>query len=320
MKEIKQIKTIVVPWDNLAREVADSLGLAQMLKEENITEGADVEHLKEDAARLERLAADLEFRSMMSEEADICNCFVNIHPGAGGTESQDWAQMLLRLYLRWAERHDFEVKELDLSDGEVAGIKNATIQVLGDYAYGYLKAETGIHRLVRISPFDANARRHTSFASVYVSPEVDNSIEIVINEKDLRVDSFRAGGKGGQKVNKTTSAIRLTHIPTNIVVQCQNERSWHQNRELAYQVLRSRLYDFEMRKRRAEIDKLEAQKADINFGSQIRSYVLHPYQLVKDLRTDYETSNTQGVLDGEIDEFIEAWLKQQMKNIKAPAR
>ncbi len=316
MKEIKRLKSVIGPWDALAKNIGDTLELAELLKEEGTLEGPDVEQIEREAREIETRAHDLEFRSMMSDEADILNCFINIHPGAGGTESQDWSQMLLRLYLRWAERHGFEVHELDLDDGEVAGIKNATIHVIGEYAYGYLKGETGVHRLVRISPFDANARRHTSFSAVYVSPEVDESIEIEVNEKDIRLDSFRAGGKGGQKVNKTTSAVRITHFPTGIVVQCQNERSWHQNREMAFKVLRSRLYEYELKRRRAELDKLESQKADINFGSQIRNYVLHPYQLVKDLRTDVETSDTQGVLDGEIDEFIEALLKQGMKSVK----
>jgi peptide chain release factor 2 len=316
MKEVKRLKSIVEPWEKISKEIEDAIALGQLLVEAGEDEGDDARQLVQEAEELQRRAHDLEFRSMMSEEADLSNCFVNIHPGAGGTESQDWAQMLLRMYLRWAERHGYEVRELDFSEGDVAGIKNATIQVIGDYAYGYLKAETGIHRLVRISPFDANSRRHTSFASVYVSPEVDESFEVEINEKDIRLDSFRAGGHGGQKVNKTTSAVRITHFPTGIVVACQNERSWHQNRALAFQVLRSRLYDYEMNKRRAELQKVEDQKADINFGSQIRSYVLHPYQLVKDLRTDTETSNTQAVLDGDIDDFIEAWLKQQMKGQK----
>lgn len=317
MKELKRLKAVVVPWEELGRQIADAKAMAQLLKEEGIQEGPDVAQLIADADSLAKRAHDLEFRSMLSDEADIANCFLNIHPGAGGTESQDWSQMLLRLYLRYAERHGFEVKELDLSEGDVAGIKNATIQIIGDYAYGFLKAETGIHRLVRISPFDSNARRHTSFAAVYVSPEIDDSFEIEIGEKDYRIDSFRSGGKGGQKVNKTTSAVRLTHFETGIVVSCQNERSWHQNRALAFQVLRSRLYDYEMNKRRAAAQKVEDQKADINFGSQIRNYVLHPYQLVKDLRTDVETSNTQSVLDGDIDEFIEAYLKQQMKSQNA---
>jgi len=317
LKEIKRLKSIAVPWNELTRQLADAKAMADLLREAGMEEGEDVDQLLKDTEALHQRAHDLEFRSMMSDEADISNCFLNIHPGAGGTESQDWSQMLFRMYLRYAERHGFEVKELDLSEGDVAGIKNATIQVIGEYAYGFLKAETGIHRLVRISPFDANSRRHTSFSAVYVSPEVDDSFEIELNEKDFRLDSFRAGGKGGQKVNKTTSAVRITHFPTGIVVSCQNERSWHQNRAVAFQVLRSRLYDYEMNKRRAEYQKIEDQKADINFGSQIRNYVLHPYQLVKDLRTGVETSNTQAVLDGDLDEFIEAWLKQQMKDQKS---
>lgn len=317
LREIKRLKSIALPWEQLAREIDDAIGMAELLREEGQEDSEDALQLAEEAKRLEQRAHDMEFRSMMSDEADISNCFLNIHPGAGGTESQDWSQMLLRMYLHWAERHGFEVREIDLTEGDGAGIKNATLQIIGDYAYGYLKSETGIHRLVRISPFDANARRHTSFAAVYVSPEIDDNIEISIEEKDFRLDSFRAGGKGGQKVNKTSSAVRITHFPSGIVVSCQNERSWHQNRATAFRILRSRLYELEMQKRRAERDRVESQKADINFGSQIRNYVLHPYQLVKDLRTGYETSATQSVLDGDIDAFIEAWLKMQMKGALA---
>ena len=251
---------------------------------------------------------------LLAGEEDRLNCFLHIHAGAGGTESQDWAHMLLRMYMRWAERRGYKVEEVDLTDGDTAGIRSATIRIEGPYAYGYLKAETGVHRLVRISPYDANARRHTSFASIDASPEADETIEVNIGEKDKdwRIDSFRSGGKGGQKVNKTTSAVRITHFPTGIVVQCQNERSWHQNRELAFQVLRSRLYQFELDKRKKARDVAEAAKSDINFGSQIRSYVLHPYQMVNDHRLDLKVSDAQGVLEGDVDLFIEGFLKSRL--------
>jgi len=245
---------------------------------------------------------------MLSGESDMNNAFVSIHAGAGGTEAQDWASMLLRMYLRWAERRGFKTQLIDELEGEEAGIKSATITVSGDYAYGYLKAEVGIHRLVRISPYDANARRHTSFASVFVYPEIDETIEITIDEKDLRVDTFRASGAGGQHINKTSSAIRITHIPTNIVVQCQNERSQHMNRAMAMKMLKARLYEAELKAREQEMDKLHAVKKQIAWGSQIRSYILQPYQLVKDHRTDFEMGNVGAVLDGDITRFIEAYL------------
>ena len=233
---------------------------------------------------------------------------MRLQAGAGGTEAQDWAEMLLRMYVRWSERHGLKTEVVDLQPGEGAGIKSATITTDGPYAYGYLKAEAGVHRLVRISPFDANARRHTSFASVFVTPEIDDNIEVEINEADLRVDTYRATGAGGQHINTTDSAVRITHIPTNIVVSCQNQRSQHQNRAVAMQVLRSRLYELELEKRRAETAELEANKADISFGSQIRSYVLAPYQLVKDTRTKLERGNVEAVLGGDIDDFIKAYL------------
>ena len=249
-----------------------------------------------------------ELQVMLGGEHDRLGAIVSIHPGAGGTEAQDWAEMLLRLYMRWAERRGFETELADLQPGDGGGIKSATFTVDGEYAYGYLKAEAGIHRLVRISPFDANARRHTSFASVFVFPAIDDKVEVVINPADLRIDTFRASGAGGQHVNKTDSAVRFTHLPSGIVVTCQNERSQHKNRAMAMKILRARLFEMEERKRREELEKFSKDKKEIAWGSQIRSYVLHPYQLVKDHRTGIEIGNTNAVLDGAIDEFIEAYL------------
>jgi peptide chain release factor 2 len=259
-----------------------------------------------DVARTELERQELEL--MLGGEYDRLGAIVSVHPGAGGTEAQDWAEMLLRLYLRWAERRGFKTELADLQPGDGGGIKSATFTVDGDYAYGYLKAEVGIHRLVRISPFDANARRHTSFASVFVFPAIDDKVEVVINPADLRVDTFRASGAGGQHVNKTDSAVRMTHIPSGIVVSCQNERSQHKNRAMAMKILRARLFELEERKKREELEKFSKEKKEITWGSQIRSYVLHPYQLVKDHRTGVEIGNTSAVLDGAIDEFIEAYL------------
>ena len=254
----------------------------------------------------------LELQIMLSGEQDEASALVLVHSGAGGTESQDWAAMLLRMYLRWGEANDFEVELLDRQDGDDAGIKSATFAVRGSYAFGYLKAENGVHRLVRISPYDAAARRHTSFASIYVYPEIDDDVEIEVEDKDLRVDTFRASGAGGQHVNKTESAIRITHIPSGIVVSCQNERSQHKNRATAMKVLRARLYDAEMRKRQEEQDKVEGEKMEIAWGSQIRSYVLHPYRMVKDHRTGAEVGDADKVLDGDISPFIEAFLRSSM--------
>ncbi len=251
-------------------------------------------------------AAEVEM--MLGGENDHTNAILTIHPGAGGTEAQDWAEMLYRMYLRWCERHGYSVEIMDYQDGEEAGLKSATALVKGPDAYGYLKAENGVHRLVRISPYDANARRHTSFASVYVYPEVDDSIEVEINEKDLRVDTYRSSGKGGQHVNVTDSAIRITHLPTGIVAQCQNERSQHRNRETAMKLLKARLHDLERRKRDEKKAQEEGAKKDIEFGSQIRSYVLHPYRMVKDLRTGHQTSQVEDVLDGALDPFIRSFL------------
>ena len=258
------------------------------------------------AARVELEKHELQL--MLGGQYDRLGAIVSIHPGAGGMEAQDWAEMLLRLYTRWAERHRFAIDVADLQPGEGAGIKSATFEVDGEYAYGYLKAEVGIHRLVRISPYDANARRHTSFASVFVFPAIDDKVEVIINPADLRIDTFRASGAGGQHVNKTDSAVRFTHLPTGIVVTCQNERSQHKNRAMAMKILRARLFELEERKKREELEKFSKDKKDIAWGSQIRSYVLQPYQMVKDHRTGVEIGNTAAVLDGAIDPFIEAYL------------
>ena len=258
-----------------------------------------------------------ESRKMLSGEHDRSNAIVTIHPGAGGTESQDWASMLQRMYMRWAEAHDDKVELLEESPGEEAGVKSATLRISGENAYGWLKTESGVHRLVRISPFDSNARRHTSFASVWVYPAIDDTIEIDIAESDVRTDVYRASGAGGQHVNKTESAVRLTHVPTGIVVACQTERSQHRNRELAWKMLRARLYEAELQKREAAAQAEHESKSDIGWGHQIRSYVLQPYQMVKDLRTGVETSNTGGVLDGDLDQFLEASLAQRLKGNKA---
>ena len=262
-------------------------------------------HLKEAEAFIE----GVETKVLLSGEHDRLNAIVNIHPGAGGTEAQDWAEMLMRMYLRWAEQNGFKAQTLDYQDGEEAGIKSVTFNVIGEYAYGYLSSETGVHRLVRISPFDAAKRRHTSFASVSVYPEVDDKIEVVIEPKDLRVDTYRSSGKGGQHVNTTDSAVRITHIPTGIVVQCQNERSQHKNREVCMKVLRSRLFEVQLDKKKADSQAIEDSKLDIAFGSQIRSYVLQPYRLVKDTRTKVEVGDVDRVLDGDLDKFIKAYLQ-----------
>ncbi len=264
--------------------------------------------LKSDVEKITAVLAELEFKRMFSGEQDQSNCFLDINSGSGGTEAQDWAQMLFRMYCRYGERKGFKVEILEESDGDIAGLKSASIKLTGDYAYGYLRTETGIHRLVRKSPFDSNARRHTSFASVFVYPEVDDSIVIDINPSDVRTDTFRASGAGGQHINKTDSAVRLTHIPTGIVVQCQDGRSQHSNRDVAWKRLRSRLYEHEMRIRMEAQQKLEDTKSDIGWGHQIRSYVLDQSR-IKDLRTSHETGNTGAVLDGDLDAFIEASLK-----------
>lgn len=276
-------------------------------------EGEDVAaDLQKEFSRLESTVSQVEIQNLLSGEHDACNAIVSIHPGAGGTESQDWAEMLLRLYLRWAEIQGFETEITDYQAGEEAGVKSVTFLVKGEFAYGYLSAEIGVHRLVRISPFDAGNRRHTSFASVAVTPEIEEGeIEIEIDDTDLRIDTYRSSGAGGQHVNVTDSAVRITHLPSGIVVQCQNERSQHRNKETAMRILRSKLYELERQKRLQEIEELGGEKADIAWGSQIRSYVLHPYQLVKDHRTKEEIGNVQAVLDGNIDAFIISVLRQR---------
>jgi peptide chain release factor 2 len=268
-----------------------------------------VAEVERDLQGFETRVEGLEFRRMFSGEMDANNAYLDIQSGAGGTEAQDWAEMLLRMYLRWAEAHDFKAEVIEASAGEVAGIKSATVHIVGEYAYGWLRTETGVHRLVRKSPFDSGNRRHTSFASVFVSPEVDDDIDIEVDPSELRVDVYRASGAGGQHVNRTESAVRITHLPTNIVVQCQNDRSQHKNKATAMNQLKAKLYELELQKRRAEASAVEESKADVGWGSQIRSYVLDQSR-IKDLRTGVETGNTQAVLDGGLDSFIEASLKQ----------
>lgn len=280
-----------------------------MALEEN--DDAGLLSISEDIQKIEQKVADMEFRRMFSKPMDSNNCFLDIQAGSGGTEAQDWAAMLLRMYLRYCEKKSFQVEVLEQSDGEVAGIKSAVLKITGEYAYGHLRTETGVHRLVRKSPFDSGNRRHTSFSSVFVYPEVDESIEIDINPADLRVDTYRASGAGGQHINKTDSAVRITHIPTGIVVQCQNDRSQHRNRAEAMAMLKSRMYEAELRKRNAEKQLMEDEKTDIGWGHQIRSYVLDQSR-IKDLRTNVEIGNTQSVLDGDLDEFISASLKQDV--------
>jgi len=295
---------------NSLQGMAEDLGALVELAEE----GEEVE--QETTALLSDLTRQLqeaEIRTILSGENDIRNAFVTIHPGAGGTESQDWAEMLLRMYLRYCEKKDFKTEMVDFQPGDEAGIKSATFLAQGEYAYGFLKAEIGVHRLVRISPFDANSRRHTSFASVFVYPEIDEEVEIEVDDKDIRVDTFCASGPGGQGVNTTYSAVRITHFPSGIVVQCQNERSQLRNREVAMKVLKARLYELELEKKQAEQRAQEDAKKDIGWGSQIRSYVLHPYRMVKDVRTREETGNVDAVLDGDLDDFIKAYLIQSKK-------
>ena len=306
-KEKKSLETVVDAISQLTSQIGESLELLEMAREES--DDATLVAVEEDSQALERHVADLEFRRMFSNPADPSNCFMDIQAGAGGTEACDWASMLLRQYLRYAERKGFKAELLEESEGDVAGIKSATIKISGDYAFGFLRTETGVHRLVRKSPFDSSGGRHTSFASIFVYPEVDDSIEIDINPADVRTDTFRASGAGGQHINKTDSAVRLTHLPTGIVVQCQNDRSQHRNRDEAWKMLKSRLYEHEMRKRMEQQQKLEDSKTDVGWGHQIRSYVLDQSR-IKDLRTNVEIANTQRVLDGDLDAFIEASLKQ----------
>ncbi|UTW48917.1 peptide chain release factor 2 [Bacterioplanoides sp. SCSIO 12839] len=306
-KERSSLEAVVKTIDNLNTGLADSRDLLDMAVEED-DEGT-VDDVREELNGLQAQLETLEFRRMFSGELDENNCYVEIQSGSGGTEAQDWANMMLRMYLRWIEAHGFKGELMEVSEGEVAGIKGATIRVEGEYAYGWLRTETGVHRLVRKSPFDSGNRRHTSFSSVFVSPEVDDNIDIEINPADLRIDVYRASGAGGQHVNRTESAVRITHLPTNIVTQCQNDRSQHKNKDQAMKQLKAKLYEHELQKRNAESKALEDSKADIGWGSQIRSYVLDDAR-IKDLRTGVENRNTQAVLDGDLDAFIEASLKQ----------
>jgi len=306
-REKKSLETVVDTINHLASHLADNAELFEMGKEDN--DLASLQAIFSDSEALRAQVEELEFRRMFSNPADPLSCFIDIQAGAGGTEACDWAQILLRQYLRYCERKGFKAEVLEETEGDVAGIRSASIKVEGDYAFGHLRTETGVHRLVRKSPFDSAGGRHTSFASLFVYPEVDDSIEIDINPADVRTDTFRASGAGGQHINKTDSAVRLTHLPTGIVVQCQNDRSQHRNRDEAWAMLRSRLYEHEMRKQREQQQKLEDSKTDVGWGHQIRSYVLDQSR-IKDLRTNVEISNTQKVLDGDLDAFIQASLKQ----------
>ena len=311
MQERNRLKKNITDYDNLKSEVEEIISLIDMAKEEGVKDilSESNERLKEINITLKK--KELEF--LLSGEADLNDAFLEINAGAGGTESQDWAQMLLRMYCRWCEKKKYQIKYMQENQGDEAGIKSVSIKITGDYAYGWLKTESGVHRLVRISPFDSQNRRHTSFASVWVYPVIDENIIINIDDKDIRIDTYRASGAGGQHVNRTDSAVRITHLETNIVVQCQSNRSQHQNKAEAYKMLRARLYELELQKKKQEKQSNESSKTDIGWGHQIRSYVLQPYQLVKDQRTGVESSNYQEVLDGDIDIFLESALSKDLK-------
>ncbi len=305
----QELESLKSERDNLIeqeKQLEDGLVLLELSQEEN--DASVLEEVQIQITKIEKAAEDIEFKLMLGQPEDRLGAILTINAGAGGTESCDWAEMLMRMYLRYCERHDMKTQLIEYTAGDEAGCKSVTFSVEGDYAYGYLKGESGVHRLVRISPFDANKRRHTSFASVYVSPQVDESIEIEIKKDDLRIDTYRAGGKGGQNVQKNDTAVRITHLPTKLVVQCQSERSQHQNKALAMKVLKSRLYELELEKQRAQQEEVEATKKKIEWGSQIRSYVLHPYKMVKDHRTDFEMGNADAVLDGDLGGFIHHYL------------
>jgi peptide chain release factor 2 len=312
MRERTRLADAVERQHRLERELEDNVALAELAEEEG--DRATDDEAEAALVALKSRLARLQLERLLSGEADANDCFLEIHAGAGGTESQDWAEMLLRMYTRWAEAHGYKLEWIEESTGEEAGLKSVTVRVVGPNAYGWLRTESGVHRLVRISPFDSQSRRHTSFASVWVYPVVDDSIQIDVQDKDLRIDTYRASGAGGQHVNRTDSAVRITHLPTNIVVQCQNDRSQHRNRAQAMTMLRARLYELELQKRRDAAEVEAAGKSDIGWGHQIRSYVLQPYQMVKDLRTDVEKGNAQGVLDGDIDAFLEAALAQGLSD------
>ncbi|MDD5427970.1 MAG: peptide chain release factor 2 [Candidatus Omnitrophica bacterium] len=305
-KKLKALKSDIEPFIKLESEFKD---LKDVISIAGPEDASSLEHFKNDLAGIIKRLDALEFRTLLDDEADRSNAILSVNAGAGGTESCDWAAMLLRMYIKWAESKGFKIDIIDQLSGEEAGIKNATMLIKGEYAYGFMKSETGVHRLVRISPFDSNKRRHTSFASIDIIPEVSDDIQLDIKEADLKIDTYRAGGKGGQHVNKTDSAVRITHIPTGIVVQCQNERSQLKNRSTAMKILKAKLYERERMKKMKEQESAYDSKKEIAWGSQIRSYVLHPYSMVKDHRTDFETGKAQAVLEGEIDDFIEAYLK-----------
>ena len=314
LSQIKKLKSKCNDFKEIKIEIENLEELTELINLEPDEELA--KEIIKNTKKLEKSVEKLELTSILSGKYDGNNAILTIHPGAGGTESQDWAEMLYRMYTRWANKNNYEVKELDYLDGEEAGLKSVTFEVIGDNAYGYLKSEKGIHRLVRISPFDSGGRRHTSFASVEVLPEITDDIEIEINPDDLRVDTYRASGAGGQHINKTSSAVRIMHIPTNIVVSCQSERSQIQNRETAMRMLKSRLLDLKEKEHKEKIEDLQGEQKDIAWGSQIRSYVFCPYTMVKDHRTNYEVGNVEAVMDGEIDGFIESYLKYSIKNNK----
>jgi peptide chain release factor 2 len=316
MRDRKRLESLLADDAEIGRRTSDIDAYFDLMREGETSVEAD---LKREIEALAQFVDELESRTMLSEENDALNAIVTVHPGAGGTESQDWAEMLMRMYLRWAERQGFKTEINELQDGDEAGIKSATFTITGEFAFGLLAGETGVHRLVRISPFDQAKRRHTSFASVFVSPEIDDSIVIYIKPDDLRIDTYRSGGKGGQHVNTTDSAVRITHIPTGLVTGCQNERSQHKNKDRAMKMMRSKLYEYELDKKKAISRKLEDSKLEINFGSQIRSYVLQPYRMAKDLRTRVEVGDVDRVLDGDLDPFIRGYLRMRREGgVPAP--
>jgi peptide chain release factor 2 len=317
MRERNRLAAAIERQKKLEQRLSDAVELAELAEAEG--DEATLADLERELSALRTEVEKEQLKSLLSGEADGNDCYLEVNAGAGGTESCDWAEMLLRMYLRWAEKHGYQVEWVEETPGEEAGIKSATVKIKGENAYGWLKTESGVHRLVRISPFDSQARRHTSFASVWVYPVIDDRIQVEINEKDLRIDTYRASGAGGQHVNRTDSAVRITHLPTGIVVACQTDRSQHRNRAMAMDMLKARLYELELQKRRAEQAATEAQKTDIGWGHQIRSYVLHPYKMVKDLRTGVETSDTQAVLDGDLDPFLEAALARGAGNRRPEA-